>query len=102
MTDVISIFASNAIVGPLLNFFNPWYLLRIFKRRSIEKDGAKSLVTQQEAHSVYEGGDIDMAARYAGLMKTMWLTGFYVTLTPLGALISFFGLIIMYWNDKVS
>ncbi len=102
MTDVISIFSSNAIVTPLMNFFNPWYLLRILKRRRIEKDGSASFVTQMEAHSIYEGGDIDMAARYAGLIKTMWLAGFYVTLTPLGAMISFFGLIIMYWNDKVN
>ena len=42
-----------------------------------------------------------MASRYAGLIKTLWLTAFYLSVTPIGALISFFGMIIHYFNDKV-
>ena len=50
---------------------------------------------------MYEGSSIDMSAKYAALTKTMWLTSFYVCITPIGLLISILNLIIVYWVDKI-
>lgn len=50
---------------------------------------------------MYEGPTIDMSSKYAALTKTMWLTSFYVCITPIGLIISVFNLIIVYWVDKV-
>jgi len=43
-----------------------------------------------------------MAQRYANIQKTMLFTGFYASLVPVGILLSFGGLIITYWTDKVN
>ena len=42
-----------------------------------------------------------MSAKYAALTKTMWLTSFYVCITPFALIISIVNLIIVYWVDKV-
>lgn len=50
-SDLVSIFCTNAIFVPLINFFNPWYFIRLSKRRKIKKEGEDSLFTQAEANS---------------------------------------------------
>jgi len=50
---------------------------------------------------MYEGPTIDMSSKYAALTKTMWLTSFYVCITPIGLIISIINLIVVYWVDKV-
>ncbi len=35
--DVCYILAFNAVVNPMINFFNPWYCLKWCKRRSLRK-----------------------------------------------------------------
>ena len=42
-----------------------------------------------------------MSVKYAALIKTVWLSAFYLTVTPIGAFISFFGTITVYFVDKV-
>lgn len=49
----------------------------------------------------FEGGDIDLSNKYASLIKTVWLSGFYLPVTPIGSLISFFGVVVFYFVDKV-
>ena len=40
--------------------------------------------------------------KYADIMKTLYLTFFYAPLIPIGYPISFVGLMIYYWVEKVS
>ena len=34
-------------------------------------------------------------------MKTVWLSAFYLPVTPIGSLISFFGVVLFYYVEKV-
>jgi hypothetical protein len=42
-----------------------------------------------------------MSARYAPILKTMFLTSFYASIIPIGIVISCVGLIFSYWVAKV-
>ena len=42
-----------------------------------------------------------MAFKYAVIVKTVWFTGFYYSIYPLGTVAIFFGLILLYWANKV-
>lgn len=48
--DMFTVFLANAIVVPLMNIFDIFYLLKIIKRRVIKKEGSDSLFTQCEAN----------------------------------------------------
>lgn len=48
--DMFTVFLANAIVVPLMNIFDIFYLLKIIKRRVIRKEGSDSLFTQGEAN----------------------------------------------------
>lgn len=47
---MFTVFLANAIVVPLLNIFDIFYLLKLLKRREIQKQGENSLYTQSEAN----------------------------------------------------
>ena len=59
-------------------------------------------MTQREAHSLMEASEYDIGKRYAEVIETMWFTFLYSSIIPIGAFISFFGLIFYYWIDKYN
>ena len=50
VTDLSSIFISNAIIPIIMTYCNPWYVFRLYKRWKLEKAGEKSFTTQSEAN----------------------------------------------------
>ena len=50
ITDLYSIFLTNAFVPIVMTYLNPWYAFRLYKRRKLEKEGGNSFVTQAEAN----------------------------------------------------
>ena len=52
--------------------------------------------------SLFEGVNVDMATKYAALLKTMLLTSFYAPVSPIATVFAIAGLILVYWSDKVS
>jgi len=102
VSGVFFLYLLNAFVPSLSYYFNPFYILRIFKRSSVRSSAAdpNSKVTQNDANSVFEGPPVDMAQRYANVQKTMLFTAFYASVVPVGILFSIAGLIITYWTDK--
>jgi hypothetical protein len=96
-TDMTYILLSNAFLQPISYIFSPMYLLRLCKRRSARKN---PYCTQAEANMVYEGPPVDMAQRYANIMKTFIVTLAFAALIPLGILFSLFGVLFSYWVDK--
>ena len=44
---------------------------------------------------------MDMATKYANLIKTMLLVGFYAPALPCILILASVGLILTYWADKV-
>lgn len=44
----------------------------------------------------------DIGKRYAEVMEIMWFTFLYMSLIPVGGIISCFGLMLYYWIDKYN
>ena len=44
---------------------------------------------------------MEIAQKYSGILKTVWMTAFYAPLLPIGPLISLLGFIFNYWMEKV-
>lgn len=97
-TDMTYILLSNAIVQPISYLLSPMYLVRLCKRRAARKN---PYCSQAEANMVFEGPPVDMAQRYASVMKTFIVTLAFAALIPLGILFSLFGLVFSYWVDKI-
>ena len=50
--------------------------------------------------SLFEGHPVDMALRYANVVKLMFFTAAVSPILPVGLPMSFLGLLILYWVDK--
>ena len=98
--QMLMIFLSNAFLTPIAALCDPYYLLKLYGQRKIRIQGSLSKCTQAKAHAIWEGIQLDIAQKYANILKTMFLTAFFAPLVPLGIPISLFGLIFAYWIDK--
>eukprot|EP01016_Furgasonia_blochmanni_P028922 TRINITY_DN3045_c0_g1_i7.p2 TRINITY_DN3045_c0_g1~~TRINITY_DN3045_c0_g1_i7.p2 ORF type:complete len:400 (+),score=43.92 TRINITY_DN3045_c0_g1_i7:2281-3480(+) len=94
----------NAIQTPLMTIIDPGYLVKLFTRGRLKSDGEKGkcVLTQAELHQVYEGVDFDIAARYAGIIKTMFTTALFASLLPVGLVWAMLAIFSIYWADKYS
>lgn len=108
ISNAFFILLMNAISTPLYYLFNPFFWLRFVKRhfeiKKFEKDpNYQPHMTQGELNSTtFEYPDIGIAWKYAWLGKTVLLTVFYMPIFPLGAVFSFFGLLVWYWIEKYN
>jgi hypothetical protein len=96
-TDMTYILMTNAFVQPFSYLLSPEYMLKLCRQRRFKDN---PYLTQAEANLVFEGPPVDMAQRYANVMKTFIVTLAFAALIPLGVLISLFGLVLSYWVDK--
>jgi hypothetical protein len=94
------VFVMNAFLGPIMTYYDIWWFL---KRRNQQKaEQTKDIkMTQAEANTLFEGPKIDIAGRYAILLKTMLLTCFYAPAMPIALIFTIVGLILTFWVDKV-
>lgn len=92
-------FIFNSSFVPLFWLINPVYLGRKIKRKL--KFGSQYL-TQHEANHIMENPIYDVGKRYGEVMEIMWFTFLYMTIIPIGAMISCVGLIAYYWVDKFN
>ena len=100
LTNIFIILLIAVILGPVFSIMNPWYFMRLCKRRSIKKQGKLCTLTQKQANLWFEGPAIDMAQCYSVVLKSLWLTAFYAPVLPIGLPISLVGLFLTYWTDK--
>ena len=54
VTDLFSIFLSNAFIPIVMTYFNPWYGFRLYKRWKLERQGENSFTTQAEANEFFK------------------------------------------------
>ena len=50
---MFNVLLANAIIPPLMNIFDIFYLLKLFKRREISKQSVDSIYTQAEANTLH-------------------------------------------------
>lgn len=87
------------VFSPTLWALHPHYLFKIYQRsRKYGKNG----LTQKEANEIMEDPEYDLGKRYAEVIKMMWISFLYMTLIPIGSVISCVGLGLYYWVDKYN
>lgn len=91
--NIFWIQVSNAVVQPLLYLAAPVYQLKRIYRWIVVKRGLDK-ITQYEANLLFEGPEVDLAGRYANLMKTCIVSIFYAPLVPIGLIISSLGIVL--------
>lgn len=88
--NITYIFLTNAFISPLVYLLNPVVLVKGIKMCLAKRN---QFLTQGEANLLFEAPQVDMAQRYANLMKTVLLTFCYATIIPEAFLIAASGLI---------
>jgi hypothetical protein len=98
--DIFFIFLSLNFMRPLFYFLNGFY---IYRRCKIcrEKRKPESKLSQREANLLYEAPQFDAPQRYADTMLVLMMTCFYTPFMPFLPVISFFGLLLQYWIEKI-
>lgn len=97
ITNVFIIFLSNSFVTPILTMLDFSYLFLIIRRKFVSDK-----YSQRELNQLFENPDMDIANRYSYIFKTLLQSFFFITLFPLGGLISLFGIFLSYIIEKVS
>jgi len=98
--DAWFIIIGNIFLGPLNNYLNPFYLMRIMKQRAIRNAGNKCILTQKEANFWFEGHPVDMAYRYVNYQKTILISIFFSPMLPNSLLLGIIAVILSFWVDK--
>lgn len=89
----------NSLFVPLFWIVNPSY---IYRKICQKINYGKHYYTQEEANKLMEAPHYDIGKRYAEVLEIMWFTFLYMSLIPIGGIISCFGLILYYWIDKYN
>jgi len=98
--EVYNILIANAVIPPVVMVFGPKRLWQGVRQCLELRKDSKSLLSQAEANSLFEGPPIDMAQRSAVLMKTYLLTLFYTPILPIAYPIAIVALVLQYWSEK--
>ncbi|KRX03776.1 hypothetical protein PPERSA_04284 [Pseudocohnilembus persalinus] len=96
------LFITNSYISSVMSISDIVWIIRLLKRYLLEKSIKlnKCWKSQAEANELYEGHPIDMALRYANVLKVVLYTLAISSLLPVGAFMCLIGLVIIYWADK--
>ena len=86
----------NAGVSPLVHLINPKYQLRRIRRYFAVKaaKAGELQMTQREANELFMGPNVDLADRFASILKTCCLSLFFAPIVPIGPLIGIVAILI--------
>lgn len=114
--DAYYVLLINAFFPPFINYFNPFYLYKLFMQFKIKMEGPKCKIPQIQANKlankhikskniknlnrIYEGPNFDLAIKYAGIMKTIFVTGFYAYELPIIVIYGVCYIILTYFVEK--
>lgn len=101
VNQLLNICLSTIFVNSFLFAFDPLYLYRLYLRRKVVKAPEKSMMTQSEAHALFEDPSLDIPNLYSGVINVMLFSAFYATLEPLVILFAIITLCIYYWIFKI-
>lgn len=118
--NVFTIFIVNSLY-PLYWLVDPMFLYKLYKRKKAEKhfdeleikklkdtdamevedhNTKSSNYTQEELNSLFENPSFELYYKYSYLGKTILLTFMYAPILPLSAVMSSFGLLILYFVER--
>ncbi|OMJ68561.1 hypothetical protein SteCoe_33950 [Stentor coeruleus] len=91
--NIFWIQVANAIINPLLYLIYPSYLLKKIIRWFKSRNGLKGM-SQYEANLLFEGPEVDLADRFANILKSCLVSIFYAPLVPVGVLVTIIGIVL--------
>lgn len=91
--NIFWIQVANAIVTPVLYLIYPSYQFKKFRRWIKSRNGLKGM-SQYEANLLFEGPEVDLADRFANILKSCLVSVFYAPLVPIGVVITFIGILL--------
>ncbi|KRX05045.1 hypothetical protein PPERSA_06679 [Pseudocohnilembus persalinus] len=95
------LFITNSYLSSLFSIFDIVWGFRIFQRwRLTSSEKVKNTTTQKESNSIFEGHPVDLALRYANVLKNIQFAAAVSPLIPIGVPLCLVGLFIIYWVDK--
>ena len=89
--NIFWIQVANAVVNPLIYLASPVYQLRRLRRWIAVRRGIDK-ISQQQANILYEGPEVDLADRFANIIKSCLVAIFYAPLVPVGVPLAIFGI----------
>lgn len=89
----------NSVFVPLFWAINPIYL---YKKYLVWKHHGSKFFTQAEANKMMQFPEYDIGKRYGEVLEIIWFTFLYMTLIPIGGILSCIGLVFYYWIDKYN
>lgn len=97
--DMLYIMILNVIVNNVLNFLLvtlqiPSWIDRALLYFKVER------FTQKEANKIFQANQVDLEYKYAYMLKTLWLTAFFMPTQPNVIFLSILALLINYWSEK--
>jgi len=75
--------------------------MKIESKRMSNENNNQSVLTQEEAHEVFQLPEYDIVSKYVLITSTMLFTVFYHSVLPLGTCFTIVFLVITYLIDKV-
>ena len=105
IANILFIFLSNSFLTPIIwtiNFPLIYKKIRIYFIERKKVPDTMHYKTQKELNDLYEYPDMDIAAKYSYISKTLLMAMFYLPIFPLGVLISFIGLIFAFFLEKFN
>jgi len=98
--NLLYIYFSNMSITIMLQFFDPFYMLKLWNRKKLEQSPETSGLTQAEANALYEGPTQNIPFLFSSVVNMLLFTSFYGSLVPFGAIIGMLTLVSWYWTYK--
>ena len=105
ISNMLMMFLVNAFLTPIMWTMNFTYFLKKFQICMIERKSNadnKHNMTQRELNELYELPSMSISYKYSYLAKTLLMTFLYISIFPLGVVISLVGFILGYLLEKFN
>lgn len=99
--DAWTIILGNIVLPSLSSILNPFYFLRLWKRRSIRNDPIAANLTQKEANYYFEGHPFDIAQKYGNMMTFTMVGLFFMPILPTSPALSVLAVLFLYITEKI-
>ena len=100
ITNCFTMFISNSFLIPITWTINFEYFLKKLRKYIIKKKGKR--LPQKELNNLHELLDMDIAAKYSYVTRTLYMAFFYLPIFPLGIPICCLGFIFSFFLEKYN
>ena len=105
VNNMLVLFLCGSVLSPLMSITCYDLLIQKFYQCLVErkyKDPQAKIdeYSQRELNAIYEGPDMGISCQYSTLSKQICMTFFYMPIFPLGAVITFVGVVLNYVVEK--